>query len=399
MSRSRLPPTPSMSGEFIIREQPSVDGADAFALPPAALSPARSASASRRPSKSDSSSYFPASPTSPELTGVGRNANPPRQAGTKRLLEDFDLPPPPTRTRKIIQMKPKTQTQAKPATTNTKPSTKDNGKNQPASNANTATSANSKKKQPSATSAAGRKIARKTAHSLIERRRRSKMNEEFATLKDMIPACRGQDMHKLSILQASIEYVNYLEKCIQDLKTAGSQRSTASPFMPPASPSPTSPEMLGEVRSGTQSTSVSPELLPNGAHTNNTSPAFSPRSRMASTGTAIEFLPAILPSPALGPVRYGEGTMHPPHGSWNVPSSTLTSPVIQPRASNALSGTDADIDHEASTALLMLNRDRRGTVGSIQEGVSCPESRKNSTISIQGSQKKMGMSVKDLLIV
>lgn len=169
--------------------------------------------------------------------------------------------------------------------------------------------------------------------------------------------------------------------------------------MPPASPSPTSPEMLGEVRSGTQSTSVSPELLPNGAHTNNTSPAFSPRSRMASTGTAIEFLPAILPSPALGPVRYGEGTMHPPHGSWTVPSSTLTSPVIQPRASNALSGTDADIDHEASTALLMLNRDRRGTVGSIQEGVSCPESRKNSTISIQGSQKKMGMSVKDLLIV
>ena len=57
-----------------------------------------------------------------------------------------------------------------------------------------------KKKQPSATSAAGRKIARKTAHSLIERRRRSKMNEEFAVLKNMIPACTG-DMHKLSILQ------------------------------------------------------------------------------------------------------------------------------------------------------------------------------------------------------
>lgn len=27
------------------------------------------------------------------------------------------------------------------------------------------------------------------------------MNEEFATLKDMIPACRGQEMHKLAILQ------------------------------------------------------------------------------------------------------------------------------------------------------------------------------------------------------
>jgi hypothetical protein len=61
-----------------------------------------------------------------------------------------------------------------------------------------------KKKQPSATSVAGRKIARKTAHSLIERRRRSKMNEEFGVLKNMIPACTGE-MHKLAILQASFE--------------------------------------------------------------------------------------------------------------------------------------------------------------------------------------------------
>lgn len=53
------------------------------------------------------------------------------------------------------------------------------------------------------TTAAGRKIARKTAHSLIERRRRSKMNEEFGVLKDMIPACQGQEMHKLAILQVS----------------------------------------------------------------------------------------------------------------------------------------------------------------------------------------------------
>ena len=52
-------------------------------------------------------------------------------------------------------------------------------------------------------SAAGRKTARKTAHSLIERRRRGKMNEEFGVLKDMIPACTGQEMHKLAILQVS----------------------------------------------------------------------------------------------------------------------------------------------------------------------------------------------------
>lgn len=30
------------------------------------------------------------------------------------------------------------------------------------------------------------------------------MNEEFGTLKDMIPACKGQDMHKLAILQVCL---------------------------------------------------------------------------------------------------------------------------------------------------------------------------------------------------
>jgi len=64
----------------------------------------------------------------------------------------------------------------------------------------TQTAAGGKRKSNMGTTAAGRKIARKTAHSLIERRRRSKMNEEFGVLKDMIPACKGQEMHKLAIL-------------------------------------------------------------------------------------------------------------------------------------------------------------------------------------------------------
>lgn len=70
-----------------------------------------------------------------------------------------------------------------------------------------AAAATPKKKQPSSTSVAGRKIARKTAHSLIERRRRSKMNEEFGVLKDMIPACTGE-MHKLAILQVSAKFTS-----------------------------------------------------------------------------------------------------------------------------------------------------------------------------------------------
>jgi hypothetical protein len=95
-------------------------------------------------------------------------------------------------------MKPKSPATAKsPA----KPKESTKAAAQTASESANANTNGSKKKQPSATSAAGRKIARKTAHSLIERRRRSKMNEEFGTLKDMIPACRGQEMHKLAILQ------------------------------------------------------------------------------------------------------------------------------------------------------------------------------------------------------
>lgn len=195
MSRTRFPPTPAMSGEFIIKDQPA-DATDAFALPPAALGPSKIDDPySRRSSQSDPS-YVPASPTSPDLMARNRSTQQSRSGNaTKRSLEDFDLPPPPTRTRKIIQMKPKPQSATKSPS---KP--KENGKAQTSPESNAKDTA-PKKKQPSATSAAGRKIARKTAHSLIERRRRSKMNEEFGTLKDMIPACTGQEMHKLAILQ------------------------------------------------------------------------------------------------------------------------------------------------------------------------------------------------------
>ncbi|KAL2820771.1 hypothetical protein BJX63DRAFT_418387 [Aspergillus granulosus] len=376
-----------MSGEFIIKDQPMVDGSDNFALPPAALSPSKVNAASRRPSKSDNSVFFPASPTSPQLE-PSRNANPSAQAGLKRPLEDLDLPPPPTRTRKIIQMKPKTaQSPPKPAGTSAKPAPKGNTK----AATNGTAQGGAKKKQPSATSAAGRKIARKTAHSLIERRRRSKMNEEFATLKNMIPACRGQEMHKLAILQASIDYVNYLEKCIQDLKVPGGQKP-APPALPSAPLSPTSPEFIGE--SGhAYSASVSPEVHPD-SFAANTSPMYSPRSRFPSTSAISEIPPSILPSPALGPVRPEERPMDSGRSSWALPSST-TSPAIQPRFSN---GSSADMDHEASAALLMLNRDPRGSVDSGRDSsATASVSREDERYKLPDPQRKR-MSVMDLLI-
>jgi hypothetical protein len=85
--------------------------------------------------------------------------------------DPLGLLPPPTRPQKFVQMKPRRKREEAP-----------------------------NKRRPSSTRVADRKAARKTAHSLIEQRRRSKMNETFGVLKDRIPAC-NREMRKLDILQ------------------------------------------------------------------------------------------------------------------------------------------------------------------------------------------------------
>ncbi|KAK5937688.1 hypothetical protein PMZ80_009817 [Knufia obscura] len=170
MPRAKFPPTPGTSTGPTAQEKAN-DMESSFILPPAAMN--------RSP------------PTSPVIQRKRT------LSGSTKNKEE--LPPPPSRARKIIQMKPKEEAPAPavPATSKT---------------------TSPKRKQPAASSAAGRKIARKTAHSIIERRRRSKMNEEFGVLKDMIPACSGVEMHKLAILQAGIEYVKYLQGCVDKLQ-------------------------------------------------------------------------------------------------------------------------------------------------------------------------------------
>lgn len=77
----------------------------------------------------------------------------------------------------------------------------------------------------------------KQLHSIIEKRRRMKINREFEELKYLIPACRSTNnitgsgkakagvnnnsnkidgMHKLTILQSSVEYIMYLHHIIQE---------------------------------------------------------------------------------------------------------------------------------------------------------------------------------------
>jgi len=230
------------------------------------------------------------------------------------------------------------------------------------------------------------------------------MNEEFNTLKNMIPACKGQEMHKLAILQASIDYVNYLEQCIADLKVASGKNGNVLTSATP--PSPTSPKVVaGSVESDSSlpSSSVSPELVPSGTTAGQCSPPFSP----GSYAQPQEFPASILPSPALGPLQSPEAIRSTQHIWRTRPPSLTTSPAVLPQQLNTLSFTaDADIDHEASTALLMLNMDRRNTIDSSQSLPLSPLAPQPSQASISGlgsgelkdKEKRMGMSVRDLLV-
>jgi Helix-loop-helix DNA-binding domain len=195
MPRPTLPPTPASSTDIKGKDGPHF-GQMSFELPPPAMTPSDSRPSSASTKSSSASSYHPTSPKSPAVAPPNVNSNARRRssAAQANAKDVFTLPPPPTRSRKIIQMKPRGQPDM------SADMEADTAKG-PASKAVASTT--SKKKQPSATSVAGRKIARKTAHSLIERRRRSKMNEEFGVLKSMIPACTGE-MHKLAILQVSL---------------------------------------------------------------------------------------------------------------------------------------------------------------------------------------------------
>ncbi|KYK55489.1 HLH transcription factor [Drechmeria coniospora] len=236
MPRPALPPTPGSSAD--IKAQ---DGSQqrrstpplSFELPPPAIhdgsrtSPADShphflTPSHHRPPPRTTSSRNPCHVQPAEAVKAQRRSSAARES---KGSVPFTLPPPPTRARKIIQMKPRVPAEAaegfaaKDVTTDMDAGTRTGeevaklGKGP----SHVAAGGKGKKKTASAVNAAGRKIARKTAHSLIERRRRSKMNDEFALLKSMIPACTGE-MHKLAILQASIDYVRYLEDCVAKLK-------------------------------------------------------------------------------------------------------------------------------------------------------------------------------------
>ncbi|KAL5611829.1 hypothetical protein BROUX41_000596 [Berkeleyomyces rouxiae] len=324
------------------------------------------------------------------------------------LKNAFTLPPPPTLSRKIIQMKPKTSSQdtARPSkATPQSPTTKGVSADSTATDTNAASAESAsempadaaplpKKKQTAAANAvAGRKQARKTAHSLIERRRRSKMNEEFAVLKNMIPACTGE-MHKLAILQASIEYVRYLEDCVSKLKAQ--QEASADAFAAGSLPLaafdlPQSQCQEDYDDDNENDEDNDPSACHKGSSVANDIDMVDTCSSVASTSTAdyrCDSYVSSTTSPAFEPQQYsmGPGFAGTPGigvpGYATLPNSALTSPALYPQR-------DArGLDHEATAALLMRNSDRRGE----------PETHYgHAGGQHQSAGSARGMSVRDLL--
>ena len=192
--------------------------------------------------------------------------------------------------------------------------------------------------------AAGKRMARKTAHSTIERRRRSKMNQEFETLKEMVPACKGQSMHKLAILQAGIDYMTYLEQCITDLKEAKGMAAASTSEVPTPRQGSNSP-IVDSDGDSTDFEEVDPVPVntPRSSFSGNLPPLASP---------ALQAQPASENHRGLdlqSPVREQFGLQRP---YFSHQSSAAASPTLLPNRMQ-------EAEHEASATLLMLNSDRR----------------------------------------
>ncbi|GAM87760.1 hypothetical protein ANO11243_057870 [Dothideomycetidae sp. 11243] len=412
MPPPRLPPTPAASLD--ITGKTTTSHAPSISLGPAAREDRSERSFSASPSVNGSdSSYHPASPVSPNTTRrkPSTSSKAPAKSG-----DDFALPPPPSRPRKIIQMKP--------GPSETLPDAAGDADRQlPAAKGG------KKRGAGSATTAAGRKVARKTAHSLIERRRRSKMNEEFGVLKDMIPACKGQEMHKLAILQASIEYLRYLEKCIGDLQTNNQAESIASPegdhdmVMNEDDQDESmrevehqsSPANTAFANAPTQTSSLAPAPSPVPAYSPHTLPSLSSITTTSSRG-ATSTSPSYSPlDPTPRPRQYSLTSSSVAPSPYMLPlSSTSASPAFNPQqhksslatvageamqrftlTSPALEPQENKSDREAMAALLMLNSDRRPGPAWTPATTSHPHG--SNGARTRGSRQSGAMSVKDLL--
>ena len=245
---------------------------------------------------------------------------------TTMTKSDVKLPPPPTRPRKIIQMKPRDGKNVGASIESVMPIANPRPTPHYRSNGRTSSS------HGATASTGSKKTARKTAHSIIERRRRSKMNEEFDTLKEMIPACQGQAMHKLAVLQAGIDYVRYLEQCVTDLQ-AGSPHAEGSDALPASSALAAAAYRRGGTRTPRPGDEASTD---DGAEPEDDDSDFEGDDIAANHDVVMEGLEAMPPNDAGHPtLAFAGGTVAPisrdPQPS-SRPSSAYTSPTIHPQS-------------------------------------------------------------------
>ncbi|KPI36541.1 uncharacterized protein AB675_4395 [Cyphellophora attinorum] len=390
MPRPKAPPTPAASTDLIAQDY--TDVGQSFVLPPAAMDQRGAARMSP-----------PVSPGhNPKMSSPPRK----RTLSGSHKREDamqFDLPPPPSRARKIIQMKPKTgstsSSSSEPALSTVTP-------------AKPAQAAGTKRKQPSATSAAGRKIARKTAHSIIERRRRSKMNEEFGVLKDMIPACEGVEMHKLAILQAGIEYLRYLEGCITQMKQEKEQdqpddtsdASLDEEESPEPEPEPERPSVDWSTKSNSIDWQYRKPSIATTDSSSNPSPNLLPRLAQPTHRPILPSIPTFSASPRPGPQS-------------STPTPTLLSPAFgaiqfSPELSRVSTHTSLGVLAPSPNilplpqAMMSLERQHKNGSPAVSEGgaeatataaLMMMSSNDRRLESAERNSRGKGMSVRDLL--
>lgn len=128
------------------------------------------------------------------------------------------------------------------------------------------------------------------------------MNEEFGVLKDMIPACKGVEMHKLAILQAGIEYVKYLQGCVDKLQNErrtdiGSFRQPSNVQSEEVSEDDTDEEMNETPAMAGQTPSGSPRLEKTKSFNQNYRRTSTATDSTATTTTSAQPSPALQPDP------------------------------------------------------------------------------------------------------
>lgn len=196
-------------------------------------------------------------------------------------------------------------------------------------------------------------------------------------------------MHKLAILQASIDYLRYLEQCVTDLKAANTTANLSLPHQPRA-PTPraarsASPAHIdnsdddddedGDLEmhdspsidpSPSLAATPSQDLLRSSHASTTTSPAMNPSRHNTHSSSYASI--SSLPSPAFSAQSFQHSYQDLHRSTFT--RSTDTSPALRPSVAQ-------DADQEATAALLMLNTDRRYSSGAGKKG--------------------RGMSVQDLL--